>query len=86
MGTGPYLSPFLSRIQFLLDLLQRRVPAWRNGGVELALAIKRRGPEDDLEGLAGCPLIQLYHLHVFDNAQVQVHHTCTGNEQKRNMG
>ncbi|KAG7244253.1 hypothetical protein INR49_004391, partial [Caranx melampygus] len=48
-----------------------RVAALRHGGVELWHAIKGRGLEDDLEGLARCPLIQLNHLHIFDDAPAE---------------
>lgn len=73
---SPHLSPLLGRLQFLLDLLQGRVAALGHGAIELWHPVKGRGLEDDLEGLARRPLVQLNYLHVFDDAPAQVHRIC----------
>lgn len=76
MHARRYLPPFLSSLQLLLDLHQGRVPTLRHGGVEVWDAVEGRGLEDDLEGLARRPLVQLDHLHVFDDAPAQIHRIC----------
>lgn len=72
----PHLPSLLSSFQLLLNLLQRRVASLRHGGVEFWHAIKGRGLENDLKGLARCPLVYLNHLHIFDDAPAQVHSIC----------
>lgn len=68
------LPPLLSSVQFLLDLLQRRLWARRRGGPQLGAAVEGGRLQDDLEGLAAGPLAELDDLHVSDVAEVQVHH------------
>lgn len=48
----PYSPPFLSCLQFLLDVLQGNVPLW--GGGDAVRSIRHGGGrlQDDLEGLA----------------------------------
>ena len=77
-ATSPslHLSPLLGSLEFLLDFLQGRVTTLRHGGVQIWHAVKGGGLENDLEGLARCPLIQFNHLHIFDGAPAQVHCIC----------
>ena len=75
MRGSSYLPPALRRLQLLLDLLQGRVSAWGDGGVEVVVPLEGGRPQDHLEGLTRGPLVQLDHLHVSDDAQVEVHHT-----------
>lgn len=73
LGPNPHLPPLLGGLQLLLDLLQGWVTALRHGGVEIWHAVKGRGLEDDFEGLARRPLVQLNHLDIFDDAPAQVY-------------
>lgn len=69
-----HLPPLLGGVQLLLDLLQRGLPAWGRGRLQLGAAVEGGRLQDDLEGLAAGTLAQFDHLHVADVAQVQVHH------------
>lgn len=73
---APHLSSLLGCVQFLLDLFQRGVPAGREGRLKFPLSIEGWWSEDDLEGLAWGSLVQLNDLHVFNDAQVEVHNIC----------
>lgn len=78
-----HLPPFLSSIQFLLDLRQRWFLARRCRGPELGGAVEGGWLQNDLEGLATRSLAQFDHLHVPDVAEVQVHHACSCRERMR---
>jgi len=71
-----YLPPLLRRLQLLLDLLQGWVTPPGQGGVELGDAIKRRGLQDDLEGLPRGALVELDDFHVGDDAPGEVYRVC----------